>query len=200
MNAALLLMSSAWMVGADAAPAPAASPAPVVANAGCNDCSAPCGDCGGCSKPSLLDRLRARIKSIGGHRHKGGDCCEPACPPPPPPPSCCAPPACSVPAPCDVCADPCGGHKAGFLDRLRGRLGGHKHQAACCDLCGSSSCANGGCATPAQPGTTPPAQPADPPKDMPKAEPKSTSITLPAPIVPVTPVSAPTTNGATSPY
>ena len=56
MNAAFLLLTTAWVAGADAAPA--AAPA-VTSTSSCNS------SC--CDKPSLLDKLRAKFAK---------DCCE----------------------------------------------------------------------------------------------------------------------------
>ena len=57
MNAAFLLLTTAWVAGADAKPAPA----PAVAST--STCAADC-----CDKPSLLDKLRAKFQR--------NDCCE----------------------------------------------------------------------------------------------------------------------------
>jgi len=200
VNAALLLMTSAWMAGADAAPQ-AVAPAPAVIVAGCTDCAAPVAECNGCGKAGLLDRLKAKFKSVGGHKSKGCETCETCTAPPAP-----APAPCAVPAPCDTCADPCGGHKAGFLDKLKAKLGGlGGHKSKGCDTCETSVAATSGCATPGAPATAP-AAPADAPKEMPKpatpkpATPKTTSIILPIPTAPVTPVSGPRLSGTTNPF
>jgi hypothetical protein len=76
VNAAFLLVTTAWLAGADQAPpkpAPAPAPAPAVVgapgsygyadgcNSGCNN------DCGGCGH-SCFGKLK-------GLFHRGGDCC-----------------------------------------------------------------------------------------------------------------------------
>jgi len=200
-------MSSAWMAGADVAP-PAAPPASVVVPAsGCSSCGAPapapaadCGGCcdSGCGKASLFDRLKAKF---GGGKHRKGDCCD-TCAAPAPTPCCAAPAPCAVPAPCDACAqDTCGG-KAGFLDRLKGKFGGkHNKGGDCCNTCDTCGAAPSGCALPGAPGAVPPTAPKEAPKEMPKpATPKTTSISLPIPVAPVTPVSAPKLTGTTNPF
>ena len=82
VNAAFLLVTTAWIAGADAkvdAKAPATPPAPMVAtpvySVGTGGCGAGgCGGCGcdscGCESGGLLSKLRARF-------HRGNDCgCE----------------------------------------------------------------------------------------------------------------------------
>jgi hypothetical protein len=196
VNAALLLMSSTFLVGADPAPAPAAAPAVATAGCGTGCGEASCGDAC-CERAGLLDRIRARI---GSRRCKSDDCCAPA-------PTCCAPaPApkpCCAPAPsCDTC-DPCAS-RPNLLDRLRAHFG--KRRSDCCDSC--STC-DTGCA-PAAPHAAPstPA-PSDVPKPMPKTSGTSTEAITPvvpapgavvAPPLPLAPASAPNLNGTTSPY
>ena len=107
MNAAFLLLTSAWMAGADAAPAPAAAPATVAGSSCCGGCGTSCDT--GCGRKLFTGALRARLSGLF---HK--DCCDscaPACPPAPcckpacPPAPCCKPaPVCCKPAP--VCCTP----------------------------------------------------------------------------------------------
>lgn len=150
MNAAFLLLTSAWMAGADPAPATPAAPA-VVAGQSC--CGTSCCD-DGCGRKLFNGALRARL---AGLFHK--DCCDPcapacpapcapvckpvcppACPPAPcckPAPVCCPKPVCCQPAPvckpaCDPCADSCCG-RTKLLDRLRGLF--HKDCCGGCDPC-----------------------------------------------------------------
>src|SRR5207249_3496530 len=100
VNAAILLMGSAWMAGADtaqppaaAAPAPAYAPGPVAVNtgAGCGGCGPTAGGC--CDDPCAKHGLLHRLKNRGGGgglfaKHKHNDCgCAPA------PAPCCAAPA-----------------------------------------------------------------------------------------------------------
>jgi hypothetical protein len=227
VNAALLLLGTAYAAGADVPPPPGAPPAqppPAVAPApGC--CDGPsvgafgwgygcgCDDCGG--RATLHDRLRARF---AGRRHHGGaDCCDP----------CAAPAPVYAPAPVfhgsavAACPDPCQDSKHGLFSRFRGRLGGHRNKGGdCCDPCwGAGGFAGGpwvgypgGCATPLPPGAAPVAPPppgaaGEPPKEMPKPKdttpPKSNGsgpAAQVAPPTPVTPVSGPRLTGTSSPY
>lgn len=85
MNAALLMMSSAWMAGADATPPPPPPPvahaAPVAVGHGCSNCGpvyhdACCDPCGG--KGGLFSRFRSG-GGLFSRFKKGGDCCAPPC-------------------------------------------------------------------------------------------------------------------------
>ncbi|MBX7105353.1 MAG: hypothetical protein K1X57_14815 [Gemmataceae bacterium] len=112
MNAAYLLLTSAWMAGADAAPVAPAAAAPVVSTGACcgGGCATSCDPCANHCGPSLLDRVRARF-----HRN---DCCDSGCNAPvvhhkcctpAPAPTCCTPvktcaPACNT---CQPACDPC---------------------------------------------------------------------------------------------
>ncbi|MCY2941903.1 MAG: hypothetical protein NTV50_09595 [Planctomycetota bacterium] len=78
MNAAFLLLTTAWVAGADAAPAAA----PAVTST--SSCDSTC-----CDKPSLLDKLRARFAK---------DCCDA--------PKCEAPKVVKCEKKADAC-DPC---------------------------------------------------------------------------------------------
>jgi hypothetical protein len=155
VNAAVLMLTSAWMVGADPAPAPG-SPAPFSAGPACTGggCSPACDSC---AKPGLFSRLRA-----GLHRSSCG--CESA-------------PACGA---CNTCArvglwaklkdrfshknscgtcNTCGGDtcgRTGMLTRLRERFS-HKNSCGTCSTCASGAIV---------PEVVP--DPKDPKKEMPK--------------------------------
>ena len=68
MNAALLLMTSTFMAGADA---PAAAAPAAAAVAGCSGCSDSCDPCAS-ARPNLLDKLKGKFGKKKG-------CCEAAC-------------------------------------------------------------------------------------------------------------------------
>ena len=141
------MLTSAWMAGADVAPAPAPG-APAVVSTGSACAPACCDD--GCGRVGLWSRLKGRGKR---------DCCDapPPCPPPPPckpvckpvckpcppPPVCkpvckpCPPPPVCKPVckPAPVCAPACddGCGRVGLWSRLKGRF----HRNDCCDApCG----------------------------------------------------------------
>jgi|GEM_PF-3557960 hypothetical protein len=149
VNAAFLLVTTAWFAGADPAPATSAAHPGAVASApvagGCCGgaaCTDNCGCCDCCCKPSLWQRLRAR---------RCCNCCE----------------CCDTCATTNCCTSSCGSHvscdcgsccepcccKPSFLQRLRARR-------CCCDSCCDSCCGNG-CGSGA----------AAPPAAMPSAEP-----------------------------
>jgi hypothetical protein len=186
VNAALLLMTSSFMAGADA---PAAAAAPPAAVAGCSGCTDSCDTCG--KKPGILDKIKARLGS-----HKCKSACEPTCEP------ACAP----APAPtCDTC-DPCKSARPNLFDKLKGKFGKKGCAEASCGGCD-------GCAAPAAHPVpaTPPAGGGTTPKPMePKKSNVSTdgipSIVIPSPgalvvpSIPVTPVSGGKLSGSTSPY
>lgn len=213
MNAAILLMTSTVMVGADPAPTPPAPPPlpPVVVHggAGCSGpgCGGPvgpvvsggCCDACGSGKAGFFDRLKSRVGGFSLKRSKSADCC-----PAPTPCATCAP------APCDTCG---AAPRPNLFDRLKGRFGKRKSYDCCASPCAEP------CATPLPPGAHPvPPAPPEPPKEMPKTspkkdEPKKTSsdtslpsipspgaINVPPYPMPVTPVSGPKLNGTTSPY
>lgn len=135
MNAAFLLVTTAWLAGADAPVAkPAPAPAPAVAPAACGaSCGSCCNDCGSCceDKPGLFARLCARFKK--------NDCCDSCCAPTP----CCKPTTCCAPAPvckpaccpAPTCNDCC--EKEGFFKRLCGKF----KKNDCCDSCAPTCCA-----------------------------------------------------------
>lgn len=194
MNASMLLLTSAWMAGADAAPAPVAAPAPYAAPApvvgGCASCGAPACDagCDPCAaKPGFFSKLKAKFaKSDCGcdpcahHAHK---------------------PVFSgfTTSACDTC-DPCG--KPSLLDKLKAKFAKSGCHDACAPACATGGCGSaGGCALPAVPGAVTPAVPTETPKEMPKpTTPKTTQLTVP-PIV-VTPVGggAPALGSPASPF
>jgi len=123
VNAAFLLVTSAWLAGGDAAAAaPAATAAPIVSSASCSSCggSSSCGGCNscdsgcGCEKEGFFARLRAKFA-------RGGDCgCEQA--------SNCG---------CAAAAPSCGCESEGFWSRMKG----HFHRSSECGC---------GCAAPVQ--------------------------------------------------
>lgn len=158
MNAAFLLVTSAWLAGGQAPTTPAtpmptgAPPAAQVAPApayggGCSSCGSSYGGCGcssgcnDCEKPGLLDRLRARFA-----KNECGCGCAPTC-------SSCAPApvyhatptfhgsscgsCCSSCSSCDSCDRP------SFFERLRARF----HRDSDCGCSCDSGCATGGCSS-----------------------------------------------------
>ena len=163
MNAAFLLVTTAWLAGADPIPAaPVAAPAMVAApGAGCSSCGAStCGSCGtGADREGLLSKLRARF-----HRDSC-DSCAPACAPAPVcAPKCAPAPVCNTCNSCDEgpgffaklkakfaredcgckgscgsSCDSCGGEGPGLFDRLKARF----QRGSSCDGCGAPAC--GGC-------------------------------------------------------
>lgn len=174
MNAAILLVTSAWLAGQDAPP-PAAKPAPPppahaapapAAPSAC--CDSGCDSC--CESGGFFARLR-------GWFHRHDDCCDTcdtgghhAAPPPPPPAhkeSCAA-----------SCGDDCCG--GGFLARLRGWF--HRHDS--CDECATDCC--GTAAAPTGPPPRPPEpiqapKSTEPPKAMPKGSTSGAGLLLPQP-------------------
>jgi hypothetical protein len=138
VNAAFLLVTSAWLAGGDAAAAApvAATAAPIVSSApcsscggsssygGCNSCDSGCG----CEKEGFFARLRAKFA-------RGGECgcgCESA--------SSCG---------CAAAAPTCGCEKEGFFSRLKGRF--HRESECGCasapvqTSCGCASTSACGC-------------------------------------------------------
>jgi hypothetical protein len=140
VNAAFLLATAAWLSGADAAPAPGATPAapaaqtapaplipgysapistapihsaPIISSSGAS-CGGACGGCCDCgceeAKPSLFERLKAMC-------HKKQDC------------------GCEAPKPvkCDTCNDGCKEEKKGMMSRFFNRK---PKECDCCDTCG----------------------------------------------------------------
>jgi hypothetical protein len=160
VNAAFLMLTTAWLAGADPVPVAPAPAAPVVANGSCCGGGSGCGgaaDCGcddGCGRrPGFFARLFAK---------KSNDCgCETSCQPScqsscdscdsgrgkrakrsrgsdccESAPTCCAP----APAASTCCDDPCAGRsgRRGLLARLFSKRGGD---------CGCDSGCNSGCGT-----------------------------------------------------
>jgi hypothetical protein len=191
VNAALLLMTSTFVAGADA---PAAAP---MAPAAVASCGASCDPC--CSKgPSLLDRMKSRM---GCHKHKrGNDCCAaaPTCCAPAPAPKCCAPapkPKCCAPAPAPTCCDTCDSARPNLLDRIKAKWQSKKHKHDCCaPACDGCSAAPAGPAPPVNmPTPTPKPMGA---KSVSESAPPAITIPTPGatlvpsvPTIPVTPVS-----------
>jgi hypothetical protein len=215
VNAAYLMLTTAWLAGADpvpaaAAPAPAA---PVVSTSmgscngsytggwnGCNGGVA--ADNCGCERQRLCDRL----KGLFSHCHnRQRDCgCEAA---PAPvvkyhaPAACCAP----APAPAPVstgCDDQC--KKPGLCARLKALCHRNRHNDCGCEGgagyggcngygsnwgCGGATGYPGGVIT--TPGTAEPIPAQPKPGEAPKPMPKTTPMTMNGVISNVTPVAAP---------
>lgn len=202
MNAALLLMSSTFMAGADA-PAHVHPPAAPAVVSGCSTgCAAACDPCA--SKPSLFDKIKSRLGC-----HKSKDCCAPAptcCAKPAPAPKCAPAPTCA-PA-CDSCAAP----RPNLFDKIKAKF---KHKSDCapaCDTCSSCGAAPGAVVVPAPVPMKETPKPMDPKKVDPKkvgsegsvppiAIPTPGATSVPAiPSIPVTPISGSKLSGSTSPY
>jgi len=156
VNAAYLLLTSAWLAGADAAPAapaPVAS-APVVASGSCCGTAGGCSSCAdtcGCERTKFWDKCKAKF-------HKKDCGCESSCGCAAPAPTCgcekahhvhaapscgCAAPApscgCAHAAPTCGCEDHC---KPKLWDRMKAKF--HKDcgcETSCggCSTCGGSS-------------------------------------------------------------
>ena len=193
MNATFLILSSAWLAGADAAPAAPAAPVPVVMSAaGCGGCDAPVASCDtGCStscgpRMGLFSRIKAKF-SCTKHSRCAPACAAPVAAPCAPAPVACAP-ACGTPlighslfTGFTTCGSGCGSSKLGLFDRLKSKF---KHSGSCssgCDNgCGSAEVSSG-CST--GPAMVAPAYPPVPPKEMPappKVDPKpKTSASAP---------------------
>ncbi len=167
MNAAFLLVASAWLAGGEpppsttpTPPAPQAAPAPAPyggGSCGCG-CASTCG-CNEGEKPGFFDRLRGRF-----HRDHGDCGCTPApCQCAPAPVYHAAPCACS--SPCDTCERP------SLFERLRGRFhrGG---ECGCGDTCGSPGCSSCGGGAPLPPQK--PGEQLKPPMEGPKKLPEGT--------------------------
>jgi hypothetical protein len=119
VNAAFLLVTTAWLAGADAAPT-AAPEKPAVTTSSCT------GDCGAC-----CDAHEGFWTKLKGRFHRGDDCCNPC-----PKPVCAPAPKCApAPAPkcnpCDTCP------KESCFSKLKGlfRHGGE------CNSCEKPACA-----------------------------------------------------------
>jgi hypothetical protein len=186
VNAAFVMLTSAWMAGADPVPAaPAAPAAPVVSTSmgACNGgyggygCGSTAGDCG-CEhqRQRLCDRLKGMFK-------RGNNCgCESA-------PTCAPAPVHHVAASCG-CEDTC--KKPGLCARLKGKF--KRHNDCGCDTGCNSGCGGigtygggiiGGTAEPI------PAQPKPATgQPMPSKPTSTTPITMSGVITNVTPVGA----------
>jgi hypothetical protein len=143
VNAAFLLVTTAWFAGDTAA----ATPAPTT-SACCGTSRDAC-DCGG---HKLLDKLRGAFKR--------NDCCDTCAAPKchAPAPKCHAPaPKCHAPKCAPATCDSCGHGGPKLLDRLKAHF---HHDKGCCD--GGSSACCGNTATPSSGETIP-----TPPKKMP---------------------------------
>jgi hypothetical protein len=174
VNAAFLLVTTAWIAGADAAPppAPAAKAAAPVYSvgtaggcgaAGCGGCSS-CGCDSCCESEGFFSRLKGHFhrsscdcgcesegffSRLKGRFHHGDDCgCDTGCG------------SCG-----STCDSGCGGHSFGLRDRLRGLF--HRgDDCGCCDS-GCGGCASGGVITPVPAGGMK-GEPIGPPKEGPK--------------------------------
>jgi hypothetical protein len=176
VNAAFLMLTTAWLAGADAAPTPPAPPAPVV--------SAPIGGgCGGgcgcatdacCEKPKLLDRIKAKFhKNDCGCGCEAPTCCapKPVCCPAPKPVCCPAPkPVCCAPAPtcchaAPTCGCGCEEPRVKLLDKIKAKF----HKNECCESsCGCGGCGCGGAISTGAPAEAIPTKPAPGGAPMPK--------------------------------
>ncbi|HKI30371.1 MAG TPA: hypothetical protein VKA46_00670 [Gemmataceae bacterium] len=175
MNAAFLLMTTAWIAGADNVAMPATPAAPVysVGTGGCGPggcgpggcgiggCGiGACGACGGCcdtysgESEGFFSKLKARFH----HTSYETDC------------GCCG--GCG--SPCDTCDT---GHGGGLLDKLRGLFHHSSYEAdcGCCDggcgpVYGNGSVVGGpgGAISPIPSGSMPKAEPLGPPKELKK--------------------------------
>jgi len=147
VNAAFLLVTTAWFAGDTAA----AMPAPAASACCGTTCATSCDACD-CGGHKLLGKLRGMFKR--------NDCCDT-----------CPAPKCHAPAPkcAPTCApahcDSCGSSGPKLLERLRGHF---HHDKGCCD---------GGCSTPTCCGTGATVMPKvgepiqTPPKKMPSTNP-----------------------------
>jgi hypothetical protein len=172
VNAAILVISSALATGGDVTTAEAWGDGPTVVQAqGCSGCgpkvASPCG----CSKPSLLDKIKAHLT---------------------PKPSCGCKPA---PAPtCKTCET--ASYRPNLLDKIKS-WSCKKPSCGCGPV--ASPCATPG--APVVPLTTPPTTPPKDmpkPKDVPKSDaPKTSGNTgsVPLPLIPLAPPIAPTPGG-----
>jgi len=196
VNATFLLLSSVWITGADATPAPVmpmpAAPV-VVGSAGCGGCGAAApsysnyssyssGSCdNSCSsgpRMGLFSRMKSKL-----HCSKSSSCA-PSCAAPvsAPAPVACAPvheacaPSCGTPMFTGFTTSSCDTGKHGLCARLHGKF---KHSGGSCDSCtsssygpssyGTSSGWNGAPSTGCStgPAMVAPANPAMPPREMP---------------------------------
>ncbi|HEX5270648.1 MAG TPA: hypothetical protein VFW33_09190 [Gemmataceae bacterium] len=146
MNAAFLIVTTAWIAGADAAApaAPAAAPVYSVGTGGCagggcgSSCYGGCDSCGGCGCESegFFSKLKGKVHRSGGDcgcgcetekhfGHVSGHVYATGCG-------------------CDSGCDACGGHSSGGLrEKLRGLF--HRGGEISCG-CGGCDTGCGGCA------------------------------------------------------
>ena len=187
MNAAFLVLTTAWLAGADAAaPPPPKNPAPAAAPVG--SCSGSCGACcdEGCGR-RFFHRCRERCNRCRDHvrRCRSHDTCHDTCD------TGCEREGCFARLKarfhrCNQCEGACG---TSCDDCGRGRLFGrlrdlfHRHND-CDDCCGS--------ATPARGGPESIGPPREQPKKMPSSEPPKVGAITPS--LEVTPVIAPKSN------
>jgi hypothetical protein len=108
VNAAFLLVTTAWLAGADAAPAAAAPEKPAATTLSCT------GGCGACcdTHEGLWTKLKGRL-------HRGDECCNP-CPKP-----ACAPAPAPKCNPCDTCP------KESCFSKIKGMF----HRGGNCNAC-----------------------------------------------------------------
>ena len=187
MNAVLILVSSAWIAGADATqvstpvtqeviPVNATAPAP----AGCGISGGCAASSDPCARPGIFSRIKDRFSS------KSACCPAPDCAPAPvkieKPAK--APEPCAAPVTVKPC-DPCATAKPGILDRIRAKF----RKGSACD----SGC-EGGCASAAAPTHEVVPAPRETPKAAPKAAPEAPQKVpekTQAETSPITPVAAP---------
>ncbi len=187
MNAAFLLVTTAWIAGADApppaAPPPAAAPVYSVGHGGC--AGGGCGTCGGCTtcggcdscceSEGLLSKLKGLFHRndcgcgcdsgcgceseglLSRFKHRSDCCCSTGC-------GCTTGCGYTTGCGCGNSCDTCGSFGGGRLrDKLRGLF---NHGDCGCDTCGTCGGCAGGCGTI----TTVPLKPE--PLGKPKVEPK----------------------------
>jgi hypothetical protein len=181
VNAAFLLVTSAWLAGGDTPPPAAkpATPAPIAAPA-TSTWSGGCGCTTGCEeKPSFFERLKARFA-----KHKCEEC------------GCGA--TTTVTSSCG-CAPKteCGcGPKFSFGDKLKGLF--HKHSEECgCSTCGSPAVVTPAVTSPAP--TMDKKLPAGPPEKI--TAPKAKEVRSTPEMIDITPTASKTTeSGANNPF
>ncbi len=171
MNAAFLLLTSAWLAGADPVAAPVIAPAPGACCGGACGCCDTCDPCC-CEKESCWARFCRRFR-----HHDCCDSCETKCCEP----KCCAPkccePKCCAPKCCEPkCCEPCC-EKESWWTRFCNRCRHHdccNTCDTCCDTCGGHGTIAPMPAAPVMPPApgAPGAAPAPGPKAEPIAPPK----------------------------
>ena len=152
VNAAFLLVTTAWLSGADAAPdAKPAAPAPMAAPC------ASCGDCNSCDGHKLKDKLR-------GWFHREDCACEKPC-------DTCGHAHAKITAHsdcgCKTCADTC--NECSFSDRLKAKFNSWRHRDCGCDS-GCGGCSGCGSAAPAAAPAKAPEELKKMPSDVKKTE------------------------------